>query len=355
MKILYLGVHYEHYNPNQRYSFEYHNFFETFQGMPGVTVIEHSFDRILEVGKRRYNEEIMEIVMREEPDLLFVFTYTDEIDPEVLDRVRKETRTKSMAWFADDYWRFFNYSKNWAPHFDFVVTTYSRAVEWYRAAGFNNVILSQWGCNTRTYKPIDVFKDIDVSFVGQRKSGRVKVIDGLRRANIPVEAYGSGWPNGKISQQEMLEIFSRSKICLNLTDRKSLLDPSVAARVFFKKSIARVRLDRHLIDNFRAWIHFPIIHTHARPFELAGCGAFVISGWSEDIEQYYIADKEMVFYRTTAELAEKAAYYLSHDEEREAIARAGYERTMKEHTYEARFEKIFQEAGLTSAVPIPKP
>jgi spore maturation protein CgeB len=227
-----------------------------------------------------------------------------------------------------------------------VVTTYSKAVDWYRTAGFSNVLLSQWACNTHEYKPVDVVKDIDVSFVGQKKSGRVKVLDQLRAAGINVECFGFGWPNGKISQEQMLEIFSRSKICLNLTDRKSLADPSVIGRIFMKRSITRLVPDFHLIDNLRAYLHFPIIHTHARPFELAGCGAFTISGWSEDIGNYYREDKEMVFYRSTEDLIAKTKQYLADDGAREAIAKSGFERTIKEHTYEERFKKIFSELHL---------
>jgi spore maturation protein CgeB len=344
MKILYAGVRFDNYDPKRRHSFEYQNFYLTLKSMAGVTVIEHPFDRIVDVGVARYNEELLEIVERERPDLFFAFMYTDELDPETLLKIKE--KTKSVAWFADDYWRFFNYSKHWPPYFTSVITTYSRAVDWYRADGHANVILSQWGCNTTTYKPIDTAKDIDVSFVGQRKSGRVKTIEELRRAGIVVESFGFGWRNGKISQEEMMRIFSGSKIALNLTDRKSLWDPSVIARIFLKKSVNRIVPDLHLVDNFRAYQHFSILHTHARPFELAGCGAFVISGWSEDIGAYYKEGKEMIFYRSTAELAEKIKYYLAHDAERESIARAGYERTIHEHTYEKRFTEIFKAVGL---------
>ena len=42
----------------------------------------------------------------------------------------------------------------------------------------------------------------------------------------------------------------------------------------------------------------------------------------------------------------KGKYYLKNDEEREMIAKAGYERTLKEHTYLQRFEEIFKKIGL---------
>ena len=47
------------------------------------------------------------------------------------------------------------------------------------------------------------------------------------------------------------------------------------------------------------------------------------------------------------ELIKKIKYFLPRDVEREGIARAGYERTIKEHTYEGRFMEIFSKIGLS--------
>jgi len=344
MKIFYAGCEYENYDPKRSHSFEHENFYLSLKNMKGMDVVYFPFERIIEIGKAKFNEEIIAAAERERPDLFFVFMYTDELEPRILKKFKEITKT--IAWFADDYWRFWNYSRHWPPYFSYVVTTYSRAAEWYKVAGYSNIILSQWACNTALYKPIEAKKDIEVSFIGQYKSGRAKVIDELRRAGINVRCFGFGWKGGKVSHEEMLNIFGRSKICLNLTDRKGLLDLSVIARIFLKKSINRIVPDFHFIDNLRAYLHFPICHTHARPFELAGCGSFVISGFSEDIGKYYKENKEMVFYRNNAELIEKTKYFLAHDAEREQIARAGYERTIRDHTYEKRFREIFKTIGL---------
>lgn len=348
MKIFYSGLRYDNYRVERGASFEHENFYKSLAVYPGAEVKYFPFDRILEVGKKRFNEEILKEVKTEKPDMFFVFMYTDEFDPAVLKEIKEKTATKSVAWFADDYWRFWNYSRHWPPYFSYVITTYSKALDWYRAADHQNVILSQWACNTALYKPVDVLRDIDVSFVGQKKSGRERVVRALEKEGISVQCFGSGWPNGRVSREQMLEIFSRSKICLNLTGRKNLLSPSVIARLFLKKSVNRIVPDFHFIDNLRAYVHFPILHTHARPFELAGCGAFVVSGRSEDIGKYYKENREMVFYESAADLIGKLKFYLARGEERESIAKAGYERTIREHTYEKRFAEVFRIMSLTS-------
>ena len=196
MKVLYTGLRSDRYGAGHGYSFEYNNFYRALTGIPWINVSEHPYDRILEVGKEKFNRELLERVRSEKPDALLAFMYTDEFDTGVLRAIREDTRTQSIAWFADDYWRFFNYSRHWAPHFNWVVTTYSKAVSWYRAAGLRNVMRSQWACDTKSYKPFSLPKDIEVSFVGQYKSGRGKVIDALLRAGINVQCFGFGWPNG---------------------------------------------------------------------------------------------------------------------------------------------------------------
>ena len=45
-------------------------------------------------------------------------------------------------------------------------------------------------------------------------------------------------------------------------------------------------------------------------------------------------------------MIDKIKYYSKRNEEREAIAQAGYERTLREHTYEKRFNDIFKTMGL---------
>ena len=348
MKVLYAGIEAENYDPKRSPSFEQVNFLGALQRLPGVTVVVHPFDRMLTMGWRLWNEELMHLVRREQPEALFVFMYTDECDPVVLDRIRIETDTKTVAWFADDYWRFWNYSRLYAPHFTLAVTTAPQAVAWYRKAKLENVFLSQWGANPNAYWPVTTGaeRDIEVSFIGQWKPQREETIQALRRAGVRVEAFGLGWPAGRVSREAMMDIIGRSKMTLNLNDRRSRFDPWVLGRLFFMKSRDRIVPDVHFIRNIRAWWHFVEPHIHARIFELAACRACVISGYTDGVERYYEPDREMVFYRTNAELVDKVRFYLDHPEERERIAAAAYERTLREHTYEERFRAILNELNV---------
>jgi hypothetical protein len=79
-----------------------------------------------------------------------------------------------------------------------------------------------------------------------------------------------------------------------------------------------------------------------RVFETTGRGGFIIHPYIKGIEDVFEIDKEIVAYEfeNFAELRRKINYYLSHDDEREAIRRAGHERTKRDHTYLKRWETI---------------
>jgi spore maturation protein CgeB len=50
--------------------------------------------------------------------------------------------------------------------------------------------------------------------------------------------------------------------------------------------------------------------------------------------------REIVAYRSPEECAELIDYYLDHETERETIARAGQERTLREHSYYHRMQEL---------------
>ncbi len=80
-----------------------------------------------------------------------------------------------------------------------------------------------------------------------------------------------------------------------------------------------------------------------RVFEVMGTGSFLLTNWIPTIEEVFTDGKHLVLYRSLDEMIEKAKYYLVHDEEREAIAQAGYEEVIKNHTIQNRVDVILSE------------
>jgi hypothetical protein len=77
-----------------------------------------------------------------------------------------------------------------------------------------------------------------------------------------------------------------------------------------------------------------------RLYEATGVGTLLITDWKANLQEMFEPGKEVVAYRTPDECAELIQYYLEHDEERKAIARAGQERTLREHTYYQRLQEL---------------
>lgn len=79
-----------------------------------------------------------------------------------------------------------------------------------------------------------------------------------------------------------------------------------------------------------------------RIFEIMGSGGFVISNYQEDVLEHFIPGEDIVLYTDYEDLMNKVEYYLIHEEERERIARNGYEKVKKYHTYYNRIEEIIR-------------
>jgi glycosyltransferase involved in cell wall biosynthesis len=73
-----------------------------------------------------------------------------------------------------------------------------------------------------------------------------------------------------------------------------------------------------------------------RTFETTGCGTFLITNYTPGLEKLFDIGKEIVVYESIEDLDSKVKYYLENEEEREKIAKAGYEKSVKNHTYYER-------------------
>lgn len=343
IKIIYIACKYDYMDTRKGYSYEHYNFYEALSKLPQVEVIYFPYERIQEVGREKMNAELKELVNKEKPDILLAIMFTDEFKKEVISDISKNTDCHTIAWFCDDPWRFDNYSKYWAPCFNWVVTTDSYAQAKYHRIGYKNVIKSQFACNHFLYKHLNLPKIYDVTFIGQPHGNRKKIIREIKRAGIKIECWGKGWPKGRLSQEEMIKIFSQSKINLNLTKSSGSVSLRSLVGIFIKKADGKIRIDSPLywIDNLKSFLNRNREQIKGRNFEIPGCGGFLITGDADNLRDYYKAGKEIVIFENDKDLVKKIRYYLEHEKEREEIALSGYNRTIREHTYEKRFNDIF--------------
>jgi len=358
MVIVVCCLKYEYGYPERGFSFEYYNFLETLRRMDGGKhkVIHFPFDEIYKAyGREEMNARLVQTVKENSPDLVFFFLFNDEFKKETLLYLKNELKVTTFNWFADDHWRFYNFSRYWAPLFSYVSTTDSEAYKKYIKYGINNVIKTQWAVNHYLYKLPEDYdfnceKKYDVTFVGQRHSNRKSYVNYLLSNNIRVNCWGRGWENGRVTFEEMVKIFQSSKINLNFSSSSASLKPRSFAPILFTRRIDMKlrfaplsRLPNNVFATFRRLTTKQI---KGRVFEIPGSGGFLLTENVENLGEYYEDGKEIVIFENKKDLLEKIKYYLENDKIRNEIAYNGYVKTIREHTYEARFNEIFRKIGL---------
>ena len=89
--------------------------------------------------------------------------------------------------------------------------------------------------------------------------------------------------------------------------------------------------------------HIDAAEGHAnnmRLYEATGAGAMLLTDAGSNLGELFEPGREVVVYDGAGDLVAKLDHYLAHDDERVAIARAGQERTLREHTYGRRIEEL---------------
>lgn len=162
---------------------------------------------------------------------------------------------------------------------------------------------------------LDLPKRYDVVFVGSKGyhrewSYRPKLIEWLRMTYGDRFYHFGGDGLGVVRGHDLNKLYSQSKVVIGDT----------------------------LCPNFTYPHYFS-----DRAFESPGRNAFMIFPYIEGIRDCF-TENELVTYKYNdfVELKTKIDYYLTHEDERETIRKAGHERVKKEHTYLHRWENILK-------------
>ena len=307
--ILYVGCRYDYGNRDWGLSFEHYHFYHALLNMD-YSLIYFDYDRIKQkYGIKKMSEMLREAVYYFHPDILFYFHFHDWIEHGIWKEISNELPTKTIIWLADDHWRYEETRPVWKL-FNLVVTTDEKGYERRKEEGFNNVFLSQWACNHFMYKNLNLPRIYDITFVGQPYGKRAEFIEKLKKQGINVTVFGRGWEdtNTVPTQSEFIRIYNQSKICLNMQYA------SIGSSMQLK----------------------------GKDFLAPGCGGLLLTNDTEQIAKYFIPSEEIITYQDADDAAKKIKYYLKNEDEREKIAKNGYERVMREHTIERRVLEIFE-------------
>jgi spore maturation protein CgeB len=78
-----------------------------------------------------------------------------------------------------------------------------------------------------------------------------------------------------------------------------------------------------------------------RCIDIMAAGGFLISNYQQELSELFEPDKDLVIYESRADLMNKIEYYLSHDDERESIARNGQAKVAQNFDYMCIVPRIF--------------
>ena len=271
---------------------------------------------------------------RKRVDVLFTY-YTDAcIEAGALDEIRA-MGIVTVNWYCNGSYQM-RLVQEIAPRYDWCLVPEKFRLADYRAMGARP-IYCQEAANPNVYKPYDVAREFDVTFIGQAYGERPLFIRDLFEHGIEVHVWGHGWrnPNPKyvpketyeailgipeeyrndpLSDEELVRTYSRSKINLGFSTCG----------------------DTHLSTE-------RIVQVRLRDFEVPMSGGFYVVERIDELAEFFVPGKEIICYTGATELRESIRYYLAHDREREAIRVAGHERALRDHTWQKRFSCAFEQ------------
>ena len=112
------------------------------------------------------------------------------------------------------------------------------------------------------------------------------------------------------------------------------LRPAVYGLDLFQAiSDSRVTLNIHADTSVR-------FASNMRLFETTGVAGCLVTDWKENLSELFEPDKEIVAYKSTDECLEKIRWLLDHPDAASAMGRAAQARTMRDHTYRRRAERL---------------
>ena len=222
----------------------------------------------------------------------------------------------------------FNYYYGADPgEYDLVVCNSEGGAERLRELGARRVETVFWGVDPEFFTPLDVEKETDVFFYGygdkfRREWIRALVGEPSRRLEDVDFALGGGDFRGDLG--------------------RARLAGGVPFNVF-ARAISAARINLNITRRPHATVY---ASSTCRPFELAACGAAIVSNPYNGIERWFEPGREVVVVSDAEEAETTYCDLLADPAEAEAMGQRARERALDEHTYAHRAEQLLELIGL---------
>ena len=268
-------------------------------------------------GSESMRATFLKIIKEKKPDYVFFMVGSDEMNIDTIEEINKiSPKTKTIALLTDEDTEFEVFSRYYALFVDYCMVTQPKYLAFYRKDGLKNGI-PMVGLNLKLFKPLNLKKRHDISFVGQQYPPRVELIRFLISNGIKISLWGPGWFNypefkeihkgGAIDVEKYVEVLNQSKITLGLVKNK-----------------------------------YGNPHISHRPFEAGACKAFQILDYAPEYWPYLKKDKEVVMFKNKDDLIKKIRFYSKNDQEREKIVERSYKRIVNEYDIVSALKDFFK-------------
>ncbi|WP_062047158.1 glycosyltransferase [Bacillus sp. JCM 19034] len=238
-------------------------------------------------------------------------------------------------WVVNDPYRISDYIHK-AKKYDFIITEESSCVPFYKKELNIQSFHFPLAVNERNYYPIPKLKKrYDFSFIGNATPSRIAFFNSLLK-KIKCDDFiliGKGWKD-----------LSQYKKYINQIQLK-LISPKEVCQIYNQSKIV-LNLHRSSNDQNKNPYRLKALTPNNRTFDICATNSFQLISYREELGNYFELNKEIVAFDHVNDLAQKINHYNVHKELRETIAKNGYLRALREHTYKERV------ASLLNTLPI---
>lgn len=278
----------------------------------------------------KLNRELIKHVKETKPDLIFIYRGA-HIFPATIKKIRQNGAIV-FGYNNDDPFSgstpkyvYRHYIKS-LPEYDWIFAYRPKNLTDYRDHGFENTsLLRSYYIKEKNFSVSELPTKKychDIVFIGHfEDDGREEYIKLLINDDIfDFHLYGTLWDRSKYA----IEISSRFGEIKPLYDDYNLALNSAG--------VALVFLSMRNNDTYTR-----------RCFEIPAAKTFMLSQYTDDLDSMFKEGVEAEYFRDKEEMMDKTRYYLKHDDKREKIALAGYERLLRDgHEVTDRAEEILK-------------
>jgi spore maturation protein CgeB len=240
-----------------------------------------------------------------------VITVEGTLAPETVQRL-KRNGTAVALWFGDavcDIGR----QLMFLADYDLICFTDSELVRRCRAAFPGNVRYLPEACNPSWHRPSDAAIEPVVVVAGNMHAVRLRLLERLARAGIPLRVYGPRWASWL---------------------RSELLQPCYTGQYIARQEKAQVFRSAGVVLNTLRPGEMDSVN--CRLFEAAGCGAALLTEARPDLRGLFEFESEIATFDSFDTLIDRVRWMLEHPDAARSMGDRAATRAHAEHTYDLR-------------------